>query len=1175
MIFKQETIKSWFTGVGSSINNEMVQPFQNANSIISKYNLAIQHNSLTQQEWQRLLAQSDDSLKAYLTSIKGATASMSGYNVSLQGNITGFTKITKAMQQYNALGTTSQKEQQAFASAVGVTNSKLGTYLAGLNGAKASIGGYIKYLVAAEGASIGLQAASIALNAAISMGISFAISALVSQISKWIHAQEEARQKAIDLTNSYKEQRDSLNDQIEKYKELKETLDKGNLSTDETRSIKEQLLEIQKSLIESYGDEASNIDLVNGKYREQLGLLSELSKEKATDYVIENRDVFVDAKEALEKTRTYNLGTVASWNAYAPKTEDQKKLIEYLETYSDLLDLTYSGPNGYGVGSVNLSVKADVESADKIMHQLAEDLERYGKDNNIDVSGLLKGISGQLKKTWTDELTEYKTVYDEFMKAEIVRNDTLRPLYQQSIQAVEDYNNALSSGEGVEEAKANLDSVQQAVQNATGGLEGSQEIFDGIYDGINKNAESAYNLAQSFENDESVKEYAEQLKGLTDIDLQAINFEDNIQNPGEEAFSALIDILGLSEEEVQNLIDKLVELGYVQGEVQDSTSNIENPISDFSSDVDSLLSSISSVNEVLSSTSPGFSISYEDFNSEELKDYRDALEYVNGTMQLNAEKVKEIVQAKADEKIAIINNNKALEQTKYLENAKQIEKYREKLRNANYAEGESAESVQELIDALLLENGTIADTCAQYDLLSHSIKEAVGSYQNWLNAQSASDYGDMATDAVSAIQRIRDTYDQNSDIFGDYGSKKFEAAVDFIVPDSVDDEDLNAIETYMANFKQYLTFDDDGAVEGLNIDKFLEKSVEAGLMSYSDNDGFKVLGGKKMEDFAEGLNMSSGMVQAFFDELQLKGAEFDWSDEAVKTIGDLAIEANEAAEALRGIEGNENLSIKMDVSDLATTDEQLSALDATISEMDGIKTKFGVDSSEAEHANAIIQYCLIQKQLLSQPDVMRVDTSQVEGDIGKALSLLQEFQNAQNDLEIKSKVGADTSEAETKVNSLAAEIQGLSPEIKAILNLNTNSVESIQTSINELTAGDLEVKAHVNADAITGYHPESKSCEVIYNPNTDALPKSFKPIHRDVIYKADTSGLISSFPTLTQNVRLETTSASVSGKHESNGTAHVGGTARAGGDWGTAPGGKTLVGELGEFHAHLHSDMYV
>lgn len=90
--------------------------------------------------------------------------------------------------------------------------------MAGLNGAEASMSGYIKSLVAAEAASIGLQVASIALNTAITMGVSLAINALVSQISKWIHAQEEARQKSVELTNSYKEQQSSLDSQIEKYK---------------------------------------------------------------------------------------------------------------------------------------------------------------------------------------------------------------------------------------------------------------------------------------------------------------------------------------------------------------------------------------------------------------------------------------------------------------------------------------------------------------------------------------------------------------------------------------------------------------------------------------------------------------------------------------------------------------------------------------------------------------------------------------------------------------------------------------------------------------------------------------------------------------------------------------------------------------------------------------------
>lgn len=405
--------------------------------------------------------------------------------------------------------------------------------------------------------------------------VTTAVSAGVMVWNKYKQIQEEVRQKSVELTNSYKEQQTSLDSQIEKYKELKETLDNGNLSTDETRSIKEQLLEIQKSLIESYGNEASNIDLVNGKYKEQLGLLGELSKEKATEYVTENRDAFNDAKNALKKINTYNIGAI-TWNSHAPQTEEQKRLVEYLDTYSDLLELIETGSKGQGIEtkSVNLLVKANIEDADELMHQLYVDIEKYGKENAIDVSGLLEGISIQLKKTMTDDLEEYKTIYDEFMKAEIVRNDTLRPLYQESIKAVEDYNNALSTGEGVEEAKSNLDYIQQSVQNVTGELEGSQDVFDGIYDGINKDAEAAYNLGQAFANDKTVQSYAEQLRGLQDVDLQAINFDSKIDQPGKKAFTSLMDYLGYTEDQAQSLIDKLVELGYVQGDIQDSVPDI-------------------------------------------------------------------------------------------------------------------------------------------------------------------------------------------------------------------------------------------------------------------------------------------------------------------------------------------------------------------------------------------------------------------------------------------------------------------------------------------------------------------------------------------------------------------------------------------------------------------------
>lgn len=397
------------------------------------------------------------------------------------------------------------------------------------------------------------------------------ISGAVMAYQSYAQKIEEARQKSVELTNSYKEQQSSLDSQIQKYKELKTTLDNGNISTDEARSIKEQLLEIQKSLIESYGNEASNIDLVNGKYKEQLGLLGELSKQKANEYVAENRDVFADAKKELERIRTFNIGAVASWSSYAPETEDQKRLIEYLKTYSDLLDLTYTGAKN--ATTVSLSVKADVKNADEVMHQLYQDLDQYGKENNIDLSGLLEGISEQIKKTQTDKLTEYKAIYEEFIKAEIVRNDTLRPLYQESIQAVEDYNNALSSGEGVEEAKANLDSVQQSVQNATGELEGSQDVFNAIYEGINKDAEAAYNLGQAFEN-KNTQDYADQLRDISDIDLNS----DNIKSFA-DAWSELKASTDDSTKKLADNLTELAESGQLTVEAftkEDSTGYFEN-----------------------------------------------------------------------------------------------------------------------------------------------------------------------------------------------------------------------------------------------------------------------------------------------------------------------------------------------------------------------------------------------------------------------------------------------------------------------------------------------------------------------------------------------------------------------------------------------------------------------
>lgn len=291
MIFKQETIKSWFTGINSSINSEAIKPFQNAEQVIWKYNQAIEHNSLTQNGWNRILAQSDDSLKMYLTSIKGTTASMTGYTTSLQGNIVGFRKVSSAITQYNSIASTGTANQTTFANAVSATNAKLGTYLVGLNGAKASIGGYALSLVGATVKTIALQFATIALNSAITMGASLIISGIVSAISEWIHktenmisASEDAIEKIKSINDELKNNQKTISETAKRYAELAQGVNQltgennslSNEDYEEFLSLSNQLAEMFPTLTRNYNDNGDAIVQLSGDVDTIVGSLQNL-----------------------------------------------------------------------------------------------------------------------------------------------------------------------------------------------------------------------------------------------------------------------------------------------------------------------------------------------------------------------------------------------------------------------------------------------------------------------------------------------------------------------------------------------------------------------------------------------------------------------------------------------------------------------------------------------------------------------------------------------------------------------------------------------------------------------------------------------------------------------------------------------------------------------------------
>ena len=980
--------------------------------------------------------------------------------------------------------------------------------------------------------------------------------------------------------DAWQESNTSIQDNISKITELRSALDSGTLTEQEAYDAKSQLLDIQKQLSESYGSQAEGIDLVNGSLDEQIAKLKELNIAQSERFLNENQKGIEEAQRQMEKQRHTYLGQIF------PFAQDADKLQSIVDKYKDKGIYTDTDSNG----TIYVHFKGDATQANEVLNDFMTDIRNASDETgNIDLfDGFAQNASAGLNEA-KDILDEYQNLYNQAIKADIQTNKkdyggkTAAEWLNNYAKAVENYNNAVASGnvQEVENARKHYNAISDSINVLLKGTDMAQynALFTDVPNQLDRAAIKAneFNSAISVDSEQYqyLNGYQKQIKAVADevknLNMSDVDFKAAINSGDIDSINCLSQAAQEAGISTDDLAQALVNLGVLSGQPTVEMEQTASAFDTVAQSANDLISQLNAVNSALSSQSTGKSIDVDTFNSDELADYRSALEYVNGTMQINTEKVKELQKAKADEAIATNDATKAQLQSDYLQQIAQIEELRDKLRDKNFAEGETAESIQASIDGYLASNDAIAEQCSQLDLLNASLREATGTYQAWLEAQNTAESGDMFDDSLNAIQAIRNTADSESDEFGKIGTKKYEAAVDFVVPDSIDKEDSGAVQSYLDSIEKYFNHDDKGGRTGLDLETFLNSAVRNGLMTVDESGtDFQLAGQMTMEKFAEGMNMSLPMVQAFFGELQEYGGKFDWSDEAVQTVGDLGLKANEAAESLRSIDGNQDFKINMDVSDIETVDGQISALDETISEMNAIKAKPEVDASEVENANAVIQYCVAQKQLLNAPAVMSVDTSKVSGDIGKAISLLQQFKTAQNTVEMQASVRADTSNAQAEVDGLVSEIQGLSPEIKANLMIDDTSATTITSSLEGLTP-EVMVKYGVNEEAILGYNPENKDATVKYDKDS-RIPDGYKPSDKNatVVYGIDHRAVDGYNPINLQRTVTYTVKTNGSAPKNAsgggggvNGTAHASGTAMAGGNWGAKQGGKVLVGELG------------
>ena len=1127
-----------------------------------------------------------------------AAESAGTFNTSNMASLINLTKGLSESQTKLVLSSTALSDAQRVAVLMGqgMTEAQASAAVASMGLASAE--------EVATGATVSLSSALSGLMSTLLANplvlIAAGVAAAVSAFSAYKKSIEEAVDKAQEAGNAWEDNNTSLQSNIDKITELRTALDNGTLTEEEAYQAKSDLLEIQDSLTESYGNQAQGIDLVNGSLDQQISKLKELSTEESKRFLNENKKGVEEAEKQMEKERHAYLGQYSD-NGSEESNAINQAIAKLKKKYGDDVFKLQEGMEG--TGNFEIEFNADASTAkdalNDFMNEIRSIQEQYGESDVL--TSLSDYASGGLEEA-NDILTEYEDLYNQAKQAELFSDKqqysgkTALEWLNKYEDAVNKYNDAISGGNADEiaEAKQYYDDINKSVQvlmNTDASKYSSQ--FKEIGDQLNTAAIKAneFNQALSGEGENGFQKHlqsvAEEIKNL---DMDDADFKAAVASGDVDSINYLVQtaeqagiISGTSASEIQPLITALGNLGYISNmsadglnNVADSADNVDMSFSDLAKeDSSSLLQEISAVQEALDSQSIGVSVSYDDFNSDALADYRECLEYVNGSLALNEENVKDLTKAKVEEQVATNNTAKAQKQQEYLENAKQIEVLRQKLLDNTDATGKSAESIQEQIDGLLASNDAIVEQCSQLDLLNSSLMESIGIYQQWKDAQNASESGDLFDDAITASKQIDDVLNNtDSDIYGRVGRKDYQASLDFLIPDTVDSTDENAINSYLSSIDNLFTHNEDGERAGLNIEEFCKNAMDKGLMVLDEaGENYQVAGGKTMEDFAEGMNLSMPMVQAMFGEMSEFGANWDFSDEGIQTMGDIAIAATEASEALRSVAGNEDLKINLDVSDLQTTEEKCSALDDTISEMNSVKAKVGVDSSEVDQANTIIQYCVAQKQELEAPAVMNVDTSQVDGKIGEAIGLLQEFQTAQNTLQMQETLGMDTSEAQANVEAVADKIKGLDTNVKATLSIDDSSIDTIQDSISNKLTNEVMVKAGIDDSAIIGFQETKHDAkgEVDWDNDTtkvDAYAAAEKKGSGTVLWSNDESLVKKEF-TATGHINWGNTSAPTSGKGSVNGTAHVSGTAmvagtaKASGDWGNKHPGKTLVGELG------------
>ncbi|MEQ3232203.1 phage tail tape measure protein [Fusicatenibacter saccharivorans] len=953
---------------------------------------------------------------------------------------------------------------------------------------------------------------------------------------------EESIQHTKDSTAELQERNQSLDDNIQKVQELRDSLDSGTLTEQEAYNTKSQLLDIQSQLSDSYGEQADGIDLVNGKLDEQIEKMQQLKVENAKSWLndSDNEKNYEKAKKKMTKDDYESFfGNTPTLSMLGAEPTDKDALKRYKNNKAQIEEIQKAAEqaglkkyNGQTAGQFQLGFENEtVTGADEKLNNFlatVKELKRQFQDEgkNTDYFDNIISSAEDAESSYKDILDKHQEIYQEYLKnsmlAEGYGNNKPATVYQQYADAVDKYNEALQSGDTskVKAAKTALDGVKASVDNIVSTNSGKKykELFDEITDGIDAASEKTYEFKERLSGrgtdklNNTVLSKLKELKNYTDIDLKSINLDTSDVVAGKDALRMAVNEamdLGIvsddSAESVAKVVDLLTDMGMT---ATVSMDQVDDSFSEVNTTIQQAQANLETLKTIMSESVSGAGISADNvkaFREMFGDDAERALEKTADGYHINREELAKL-QAQQSEM------NKADYLSGLADQQEALRQIEEQIADA-MVKGQDVSGLQS-------QRQSILDNISSLEDLAYQYQTATSAYQQWQDAMSGGEEGDMYDSIQGNMESIKDLYDK-----GLVGENKFREFVDLMsnkdLTNASVDEIVAAYEESYPKMERYFTEGQEGC------QAFLQdvSNLNSEWAHMNEDGSWEInFGVGNDQEIADALGIDVEAVQALMRKMHDFGADINL-DQPVKSLEQLKTEAQSAKEALDGMGETSLDSINLDTDSFSEITDDIDKVKEYIQQINDADLEPEIRTERLEQANNILDY-LVQKQheagqnnividadassvdqkisdlksqleqfrnedgtipvnadtqdavnslqslyatkqnLENTPAILQVDTSQVDGELGNAIGKLQEYQNAveilnaQNTMKTQG-IDIDTTDAQQKVQQLAGQLQNLDADTTAKLGLDDTD---FQSKLSNIATHPIDVGIGVNLD---------------------------------------------------------------------------------------------------------------